>query len=156
MPRSITCVLLLISLASPLVNRSQAEDKLTWEKLEDKCVRMNDYAKDFHSISRSNIANDAEFNNSVTVEAEAGHLADTLRSASSIVEMYSLLSCEEDKTRVRPLVDEELRHQAWLIDYAAQHADLAVAHARSVGLATTARRFREELREIKALLGMAY
>jgi hypothetical protein len=117
---------------------------------------MNDYAKSFHSISATNIANDAEFNNSMTVEAEAGHLSDTLSSASSIVKMYSLLSCEEDRARVKALVDEELRRYARLIDYAAQHADLAVAHAQSAGLATTARRFKEELREIEALLGMQY
>jgi hypothetical protein len=156
MPRSISCVLLLISLASPPVNCSQAEDKLTWEKLEDKSARMNDYAKDFHSISRANIANDTEFNNSVTVEAEAGHLADTLHSASSMVRVYSLLSCEEDRARVKPLIDAELRRHAQMIDYAAQHADLAIAHAQSVGLAATARRFKEELRGIEALLRMQY
>jgi hypothetical protein len=117
---------------------------------------MNDYAKDFHSISRSNIANDAEFNNSVTVEAEAGHLADTLRSASSMIRVYSLLSCEEDRGRVKPLIDAELHRHAQMISYATQHADLAIAHAQSVGLATTARRFKEELREIEALLKMLY
>jgi hypothetical protein len=156
MPRKICCALLLISFAIALANRSQAQEKLTWEKLQDEAARMNDYAKDFHSISGANIANDAEFNNSVTVEAEAMHLANTLRSASSIVSMYSLLSCEEDRARVRPVVDEELRRQAWLVDYAAQHADLAIAHARSAGLATTTRRFKEELREVEALLRMQY
>jgi hypothetical protein len=156
MTRAISYALLLISLVSLLVNCSQAQDKLTWEKLEDKSARMNDYAKDFHSISRANIANDAEFNNSVTVEAEAGHLADTLRSASSLVRMYSLLSCEEDKAKVRPLLDAELRRHAQLVDYATQHADIAIANAHSVGLATTVRKFKEELREIDALLRIQY
>ena len=156
MPRPISRGLLLISSIGLLLNCSQAQDKLTWERLEDKSARMNDYAKDFHSISRANIANDAEFNNSVTVEAEAGHLADSLRSASSIVRVYGLLSCEEDRARVKPLLNEELRHHAQLIDYAAQHADIAIAHAQSVGLATTARRFKEELREIEALLRTQY
>jgi hypothetical protein len=148
--------LLLILLIGLPLNYSQAQDKLTWETLEDKSTRMNDYAKDFHSISRANIANDGEFNNSVTVEAEAGHLADSLRSASSIVRIYSLLSCEEDRARVKPLLNEELRHCGQLIDYGVQHAEIAIAHAQSAGLATTARRFREELREIEALLRTQY
>jgi len=156
MPRPMSRSFLLIFTASLLLNSSQAQDKLTWEKLEDKSARMNDYAKDFHSLSRANIANDAEFSNSVTVEAEAGHLADTLRSASSIVKIYTLLSCEEDRARVRPLLNEELRRHAQLVDYAAQHADLAIAHAQSVGLATTTRKFKEELREIEALLRTLY
>jgi hypothetical protein len=88
----------------------------------------------------------------MNLEATSNTIADYMSAVGTLLEIYSDLSCEEDRIKIRVVVEKEVSYYAKQITPLVDGANLSIAHTRMPGVAAEGTRMRDDLREVKSIL----
>ena len=140
----------LLSLNGDVSVSAQPGQRLSSQLVAEKQQRFIEYQKTFHNFGQSNLNTD-EFQFSMSLLTVASRTSDYLASVHALMEVYGDLSCDEDRTRVRPVIARELGFYSQLIESAIAESELNIAHTQMPGVAAEGARMRDDLREVKKI-----
>ncbi|HEV1994606.1 MAG TPA: hypothetical protein VGR03_09765 [Candidatus Acidoferrum sp.] len=148
-------VLLSVMLASVLFSsdnivRGQTGPQSFDEAVHAKHKRFVEYHQTFNSFAQSGLGSD-EFHVAMSLTTIASRTGDYLWSVHILLEIYGGLSCEEDRARVRPIIERELNFYSKLIEVFVDEANLNIAHTHMPGVAAEGTRMRDDLRGVKSI-----
>jgi hypothetical protein len=121
----------------------------------DKMVRAKrkhfiDYQQDFVHFGQSSLGTD-EYQTAMDLEKVAEETVQELDAVHTLLEIYGDLSCQEDRARVRPLIENDLGYYSKMTEPSIEGANLIIAHTQMPGIAAEGTRMRDELREVKSI-----
>src|SRR5258708_38044069 len=92
-----------------------------------------------------------EFEVAMNLEATSSTATDYLAAVGTLLEIYSDLSCEEDRAAIRPVIKREIGFYSMQIEPSINEANLSIAHTHMPGVAAEAIHMRDDLREVKSI-----
>ncbi len=121
----------------------------------DKMVRAEhkhfvEYQQDFVSFGQSSLGTD-EYQIAMDLEKVALETSQNLSAVHTLLEIYSDLSCEEDRASVRPVIEKELGYYSKEIELSIEGANINIAHTQKPGVAAEGTHMRDRLREVKSI-----
>ncbi len=111
--------------------------------------RFVDYHQTFVNFGKSASGSADEYEVAMALGTVASRTGEYLAAIHTLLEIYSDLSCGEDRARVRPLIERELVFYSELTGPSIEEADLNIAHTKMPGVAAEGMRMRDDLREVK-------
>lgn len=150
-------VLLLVGLClargdSGVLAQSQSQSNYA-DQLSAMEKRFVAYGQDFLDFAKA--ASDApgdELEIAADLQTVGGETADKLYAARTLMQIYSAMSCAEDRPIVRPFVERDLHYYSQQIEISIKEANLYIASTKRPGVAAEASRMRDDLREVKSAL----
>ncbi len=109
------------------------------------------YTQDFLDFARADIARADEYSISSDLAQVASENADHLNSAGTLIELYDKLSCPQDRTAVRALIQDEFVSYSKQVTLYVKMVNLNIAHLQKSEVAAEAGRMRDDLREVQNL-----
>ena len=152
----VTCSLLLLAMLLTSASfRSGYGVSAQTQQSFDKVVRTKhkhfiEYQQDFLHFGQSGLGTD-EYQNAMDLEKVAEETGQNLAAVDTLLEIYGDLSCEEDRTSVRPVIEKDLSYYSKLTEPSIEGANLIIAHTQKPGVAAEATRMRDDLREVKSV-----
>ena len=128
---------------------SKLDAKIT--SIRELQKRLNYHAKDFIDFSRHN-GNGTEYSISVDLYYMATRAQECLHAANSILQIYDLITCETDRSKIKPLIKMELRDSVRGIEMHVKQVNDNLAFTKVPAVATSGTKLKEDLREAIALL----
>jgi len=127
------------------------------DPLKAKAKRFVEYGQDFVNFAKAASGTQgfeqlAEYEAATTLQSVAGETSDKLRAAITLLQVYSALSCEEDRSIVRRFVEREFRFYSQQIEISIDQVNFSIAYTKRPGVAAEAGRMRDDLREVKNTL----
>lgn len=101
------------------------------------------YAHDFLDFARG--GDQLSFD----LETVAEETSDRVASVTTLLEIYDDLSCPQDRTAVRVVVERELSGYSKETELAIRQTNLAISSSTKPGIAAEATRMRDDLRELQ-------
>ena len=129
--------------------KSKLDPKL--DIILEKAKRCANYSKDFIDFARSHV-DDSEFEGASKLSTLAGNTYDYISGAYTILQIYDLLSCEADRSKVKPLINIQINLYVSMIESAIVEINSNLAATKMPAIATSGIKFKEDLREVKSLL----
>jgi hypothetical protein len=142
-------LLTLTSFRSGLVVSAQTPQSF------DKVIRAKhkqfiEYQQDFDHFGESGIGTD-EYQYAMDLAKVAEETEQSLSAVNTLLEIYSDLSCAEDRANVRPVIEKELGYYSKMIELSVKEANLTIAHTQMPGVAAEGTRMRDDLRQVKSV-----
>jgi hypothetical protein len=147
---------LLICLTFPCSISSKAEQILTLKLVLREQTRVENFREDFLSIAKAKVGSGADSEAAFFMVDSASLTSELLDKVGTMLKIYAHISCATDRRGVKALINEELQYASKQIDLEIEEASNVIANANNVGLAATAARFKDELREIKTMVTQPY
>jgi hypothetical protein len=141
----------LVFFRSDTVVSAQSGPQFFDDALVGKHKRFVEYQQTLNSFGQSGLGSADEFHTAMSLTTIATYTGDYLASVHTLLEIYGDLSCEEDRARVRPVIERELGFYSQLIEPSIDGANLNIAHTRMPGVAAEGTRMRDDLREVKSI-----
>jgi hypothetical protein len=135
------CILLLKAPDVPAQVRSQP-NRTTLVKKQQK---FSHYGQDFLDFAKS------EYEPSFDLGQVASTNVERLDSAKTLLEIYDNLSCPQDRTAPRELIQSEFVFYSKEVALDIKTVNLIIAHAQKPGVAAEAAQMRDDLRELQDL-----
>lgn len=157
MKRILTLALLLSFVVLPTettfrVASAQSSQKITSQSFEPLLRHFNDYQRDFASFMSSQGHNDFEFVLSSTL-AHVAESADLyLDTTYRLLWLYENMTCEQDKALTAQTIKLMIPSYLQLMEAQLTDTNNGLSHTRLPGMAATAVRMRDDLREARTLL----
>lgn len=151
--RRMLCLCLLSAFAllksdSPVF--AQKESPSSYDLLRAEVERFNNYGQDFLDFAKS--SSDLEWQYAMELQRISGETADRLDAASMLLKIDDALSCQEDREKIRPIIQSQIGYYRELTDQWIGGANVDIAATKQPGVAAEAARMRDDLREIKTIL----
>lgn len=145
------CFLLTV-LAATVASSQQSKPQSNSDVLDTRIKRLFDYEQDFIEFTKSNRNNTNEYEIArelVTVARESSDLVD---AASSLLFVYDNITSKADRATVSRFIESKLSTYVQMLDLSIKQINLQLSYTKSVGIAASGTRLKEELRDIKSLL----
>lgn len=117
-----------------------------------KLKRFAEYQQDFLHFAESGSGSTPEYEVSTDLHTAASQTGDYLAAVQTLLEIYADLSCNEDRVRIRPVIERELGFYSKQIEPLIKQANLGIAHTTMPGVAAEGTRMRDDLRDVKSIL----
>ena len=140
--------------ASGVLAQSQPQSNYA-DRLNAKEKRFVEYQKDFVDFAKAAVSSDApalEYETAFELQTVAGETADRLHAARIFMEIYSKLSCEEDRARIAPVIEREFLLDSQQMELSIKEATVAISYMKRPGVAAEAVRMKDDLREARSSL----
>lgn len=152
---NVACWVLLLIIVYALAFRSDQVVSAQTKPQSDEIVLAKlkhfvDYQRDFVHFAQSGLGSPDEYEVASDLGLEATQTVDYLNAVQTLLEVYADLSCEEDRARIRPVIERELGFYSKQMDPLIQEANLGIAHTKMPGVAAEGTRMRDDLREVKS------
>ena len=150
----VLALILLISFSTATSAFSQASTlESQAASIGKKASILSDYLQDLDSFEKSFAERrmTAEFLNVNLAFSACLQQATIAYSVALLLRVYSRISTSRDRDSVRPWIKETLKAHSSGLERSIEHVNYAVAQAQNQGVALTATRLRDNLREIKNL-----
>lgn len=131
---------------------NQQNLETAYSSLQAQEKRFAQYNQDFAQfiISGQTVAIEYEVASSLT--ATASSASQEVHAARTLVYVYYSLSCVEDRSRIKPVVQEELSMYSHDLSLRVNEANINIASAKRPGVAAEAINMRDDLRRTKNIL----
>jgi hypothetical protein len=104
------------------------------------------YQQDFLDFAKGD-----EYQPSADLNQVAATTGDDLNSVGVLLEIYEVISCPQDRTPVREVIQRELTFYIKQVNIEIETANLDIANTQKPGVAAEASRMRDDLREVHVL-----
>ena len=84
------------------------------------------------------------------LSSTASQTGDYLNEVLALLNIYGNLSCKEDRERVRPVIEAELRQFSKSMELLTTQTNIGIAHTKMPGVAAEGSRMRDDLRQAKS------
>src|ERR1700730_13547190 len=108
--------------------------------------RFVNYSRDFVTFAKSG----DDYEVAMDLHTTASETGDYLSAVDTLLEIYSDLSCEDDRSRIQPQIIKDVDLYVSLVENLIERANLDIAHTKMPGIAAEGTRMRDELREVKS------
>ncbi len=139
----------VVALVVLAVLSAQSKPQSDADYLAAKARLFNNYAQDFLDFSKAHTNNIDEYEISLDLLVTAQAVADYLDATSTLLTVYDDISCDSDRVRVRPLIRTQLAAYAAQIGRNISRVNLNLSYTKIQGVAVTAGRMKEDMREVK-------
>jgi hypothetical protein len=112
--------------------------------------RFAEYSVDFIEFAKATSGDEIEYEVAMDLSSTASQTGDYLNEVLTLLNIYDDLSCKEDRDRVRPVIEAELRQFSKSVDLLTTATNVAIAHTKMPGVAAEGSRMRDDLRQAKS------
>jgi len=131
---------------------NQQNLETVYSSLQTQEKRFVNYDQDFVGFTISGQTVDTEYEVASSLEAMASSASGEVHAARTLVYVYYSLSCVEDRSRIKPLVQEELSMYSHLLSLGVNKTNIDIATTKRPGVAAEAINMRDDLRRTKDTL----
>jgi hypothetical protein len=118
------------------------------ENFSTKVKHLTEYQKDF--IQFAKLGSDSlDHEVALELSSDASTAADYVGAVHTLLEIYADLSCEEDKTRIKPVIEKEIAYYSKQMEPLITMTNAGIAATQMPGVAVESIRMRDELRDTK-------
>jgi hypothetical protein len=130
---------------------AQSGPKSNEQQLLNSGQRILDFTKEFDDFVKTG---DTAFENGKLDDLRnlATNTSESLNKAASLVGIYEDLECEQDRVKVRPRIEANLRDYGKSLGLAIETANRRISNTRNPDVVGVAVRMRNDLRDAKTLL----
>ena len=150
---SVAAVMAALPVGKMQAPSGRPDIKSKLDSLRKMVLRFNDYLGDFGTYGSSALS---PANNDMVIELTFGNVAWRASlcagAAYSILKIYDSVSCEADRSKIRPTVEASLTSYAKALDEYTTTINKFVPDTNTSAIVTTALHMKDDLREAKALL----
>jgi len=130
---------------SDVVSAQTGPDALVISKLNKRFI---EYSQDFIQFSRGTSADEGQV--AMDLSTTASQAGDYLGAVLTLLTIYDDLSCKEDRDRIRPVIEAELRFYSKDMALLTKSANLSIGLIKMPGIAAEGTRMRDDLRQAES------
>jgi hypothetical protein len=131
---------------------STSKTQLSSAAFHDKAEHFINYRKDFSTFETASKIDSPDYDTARVLSEIAGVAIERIRSARTLLEIYSELTCPEDRAKVRPLIEKEFHDYKMLLEHSIDRVNLCLSYTQKPAITSEAIRMRDELREVESML----
>jgi hypothetical protein len=117
-----------------------------------KQKRFADYAGTFLRFAKVGAGSRDEYEVASDLNAVASEIGSYLNAAGTLLEIYADLTCQEDRIKIRPLIEADLAFYRKQIELLVAETEINIAHTQMPGVAAEAVHMRDDSREVRTIL----